>query len=343
MTTLLNIDGSTTMGYRYKMPPIESKVEGRGNGIKTVIPNADAVARALKVDGAYVVKWLGMELGAQSTWNDETKHAVVNGSHSAPVLQETLQGFINTFVLCPRCKLPEIVMSTAKKDLMIDCKACGEHSKSASKHKIISFIKRTLADSAEKEATLVLDEELEAKIDRANVAQPSSRIRTEEEFLDDNIEKIRSFLVAGSPTPDDVMEHLRLIAVAAEYDENQRLKLLFYSLMTTSGNDPYESVRNNIELIKHAFPSNTKSMILFLKYLALFFSIFSSIRNAHISRIVSYLYNVEYLDEDVIYAWHSTQNDKIKESLKPVIEWLEEDVSEGSESGSDQSDGEESA
>lgn len=33
--------------YRYRMPLLETKIEGKGNGIKTVIPNMSDIARAL--------------------------------------------------------------------------------------------------------------------------------------------------------------------------------------------------------------------------------------------------------------------------------------------------------
>ena len=88
--------------YRYKMPPIQSKTEGRGNGIKTAIVNLAEVARALNRPPAYLVKFFGYELGAQTQiLNDRY---LVNGAHDSNELQDSLDGFINKFVLCGSCK-----------------------------------------------------------------------------------------------------------------------------------------------------------------------------------------------------------------------------------------------
>ena len=43
-----NIAGfKKSLFYRYKMPRLQAKVEGKGNGVKTVIPNMVEIARAL--------------------------------------------------------------------------------------------------------------------------------------------------------------------------------------------------------------------------------------------------------------------------------------------------------
>ena len=44
----LNVNTSVTdVFYRYKMPRLLAKVEGKGNGIKTVVVNMSEVAKAL--------------------------------------------------------------------------------------------------------------------------------------------------------------------------------------------------------------------------------------------------------------------------------------------------------
>eukprot|EP00427_Karlodinium_veneficum_P039035 CAMPEP_0169296754 /NCGR_PEP_ID=MMETSP1016-20121227/65312_1 /TAXON_ID=342587 /ORGANISM="Karlodinium micrum, Strain CCMP2283" /LENGTH=106 /DNA_ID=CAMNT_0009388173 /DNA_START=178 /DNA_END=495 /DNA_ORIENTATION=- len=52
--------------YRYKMPRLISKFEGRGNAMKTCIVNMGDVARALHRPPQYTTKWFGSALGVDS-------------------------------------------------------------------------------------------------------------------------------------------------------------------------------------------------------------------------------------------------------------------------------------
>lgn len=70
---MVNIGGSDDPAYRYKMPRVMSKIEGRGNGIKTVIPNMVDVAQALNRDPAICTKYFGCELGAQSRYDPKVR------------------------------------------------------------------------------------------------------------------------------------------------------------------------------------------------------------------------------------------------------------------------------
>ena len=54
--SLINIGPSDDPAYRYKMPKLQSKTEGRGNGIKTILINAKEVAEALNRTASYLPK-----------------------------------------------------------------------------------------------------------------------------------------------------------------------------------------------------------------------------------------------------------------------------------------------
>jgi translation initiation factor 5 len=135
--------------YRYKMPAIQSKTEGRGNGIKTAVMNTAEVARALGRPPAYIIKYFGFELGAQTSINEGTDRYLVNGVHDAPKLQDTLDGFINKFVLCGSCKNPETdIVITKDGNLIRDCKACGQRTDIDPRHKLASYILKNPPESA---------------------------------------------------------------------------------------------------------------------------------------------------------------------------------------------------
>ncbi|KAI9318007.1 domain found in IF2B/IF5-domain-containing protein [Dichotomocladium elegans] len=126
--------------YRYKMPKLITKVEGRGNGIKTVIPNMAEIARALSRPPAYPTKFFGSELGAQVKCDDKNERYIVNGEHSADKLQDILDGFISKFVLCPSCQNPETDLIIKGDEILMDCKACGARNKGDNRHKLATFI-----------------------------------------------------------------------------------------------------------------------------------------------------------------------------------------------------------
>jgi translation initiation factor 5 len=127
--------------YRYKMERIQSKIEGKGNGIKSVIVNLSSIAHSLSRDPAYVVKFFGFELGAQVTANPSDDRYIINGAHDAAKLQDYLDGFINKFVLCKQCKNPETDLIVQKDGNIIrDCKACGQRTAVENRHKLAGYI-----------------------------------------------------------------------------------------------------------------------------------------------------------------------------------------------------------
>ncbi|KAJ1667555.1 eukaryotic translation initiation factor 5 [Coemansia sp. RSA 1813] len=127
--------------YRYQMPKMQGKIEGKGNGIKTVLPNIVDVARALSRPPSYPTKYFGTELGAQTKMDEKHEKYIVNGAHEVGKLQDILDGFIDRFVLCGSCKCPETdLVITRDQTIFKKCKACGKRSDVDMRHKLTTFI-----------------------------------------------------------------------------------------------------------------------------------------------------------------------------------------------------------
>lgn len=142
MAAIINIAGLTPVNdpaYRYKMPRITGKVEGRGNGIKTVLMNITDVADALKREAPEITKFFGCELGAQTTYSADNR-AVVNGAHRDNDLQSHLSKYIENFVLCKNCRLPETHYKVKDGLISQKCLACGSKDTVDMTHKLTTFI-----------------------------------------------------------------------------------------------------------------------------------------------------------------------------------------------------------
>ncbi|KAJ4153244.1 hypothetical protein LMH87_009741 [Akanthomyces muscarius] len=126
--------------YRYKMEKLITKVEGKGNGIKTVVVNLVNVAKALSRDPNYVIKYFAFELGAQTNTDPKDDRWIINGAHEAAKLQDLLDGFIKKFVLCRGCSNPETVVIIKDPRIILDCKACGHRTDVDIRLKLSGFI-----------------------------------------------------------------------------------------------------------------------------------------------------------------------------------------------------------
>jgi translation initiation factor 5 len=123
------------------MPTLLTKIEGKGNGIKTVVPNMSDVARALSRPPTYPTKFFGSELGAQTSVDEKNDRYIVNGAHDANRLRELLDAFIDKFVLCGSCKNPETDLIVTKNEMIVrDCKACGERTGVDMRHRLSTYI-----------------------------------------------------------------------------------------------------------------------------------------------------------------------------------------------------------
>lgn len=163
----INIGGENAADphYRYKMPKLAARIEGRGNGIKTNVVNNAEIAKALERPADYTLKYFGFELGAMVNYDKKSGNSIVNGAHEAGRLTELLEGFIKKFVQCYSCGNPETVIKVRKRNELIElkCKACGAVSDVSPKEKLVGYIiKNPPEDKLSKAEKKVKSKEKEA-------------------------------------------------------------------------------------------------------------------------------------------------------------------------------------
>ncbi|RNA42407.1 Eukaryotic translation initiation factor 5 [Brachionus plicatilis] len=174
--------------YRYKMPKITAKIEGSGNGIKTVLTNINQVAKSLGRPPSYLTKYFGCELGAQVTMASDIY--TVNGSHDTDKLLNLLYSFIKRFVLCPKCSNPETVLSISNGAIKQKCLACGHGNLIAKNvHKLTTFIINNPPDGSDKKSE---SKKLAKKSKLSKSVEVEKKLETEEKEEDFDQDELTS-------------------------------------------------------------------------------------------------------------------------------------------------------
>ncbi|AYV85096.1 MAG: hypothetical protein Satyrvirus3_27 [Satyrvirus sp.] len=116
MSVSVNIGNSNDPFYRYKRPT--SIVQNKGN--KTIISNLDAISKSLYTKPAYILHYIQIKKSAPITPNGEIKMFIGKNE-----IETLVNEFINDYILCNKCSLPELVIKKIDSKLCFSCNACG--------------------------------------------------------------------------------------------------------------------------------------------------------------------------------------------------------------------------
>lgn len=128
--------------YRYKMPALVQKIEGRGINTHTTLVNLKDVAKSLRVPTLYILQFMQYDWGAQSIYktNKNEVHTSINGIQDAEKVLGSLDKFIEKFVLCAKCRLPELYYTAEEREVLAHCNSCGAKTELDPKHKLTTYI-----------------------------------------------------------------------------------------------------------------------------------------------------------------------------------------------------------
>ena len=88
------------------------------------------------------LKFFSIQFGSQSIFKEKGNEitAILKGEFTEPVLNKALDKFAEKFLICPKCKYPELDHEVKKKKVYGNCRACGNSCEVDNKHDFADYI-----------------------------------------------------------------------------------------------------------------------------------------------------------------------------------------------------------
>jgi len=112
----------TSKHERLELPKLAHSVIG----MRTVIFNFRETAEALNRDAKHLLKFLTREMATAATMQES--RVIFQGKFSRETFERLLQRYMEQFVTCPICKLPDTKIMKEKRLSFLVCEACGAKS-----------------------------------------------------------------------------------------------------------------------------------------------------------------------------------------------------------------------
>lgn len=327
---LVNIPRSNTdKFYRYKMPVMQLKIEGKGNGIRTVVTNMEKVMKALDRPPEHGVKFIGFELGTKNKYDPVQHSCMFAGKHDVDKLAVLLDKFIVMYVLCIKCGNPETIMKVKGTNIASKCKACGKVFKLDATHKLSNFIVKGVISKQvkEKEVKIIkVDDPLNDEW-TYDTSEQAVMMRKQDLFGIEHVypeEKLSNY-IQTTPVIEKVIADLNKLKMSQDWSDNALIKYVFKCFFMV---DIRINFYHKIAYLK-PFINSDKDMILILTCIEV--AISENDWYFDTTNILSAFYEDEVLEEDIILKWYSGKSKavseeidgKIKSSANEFIYWLE--------------------
>lgn len=104
---------------RFEIPKSDSFTMGN----RTVVKNFQEIAQKMNRDPDHLMKFLSGELATSG--NFESRGAVFQGRFSNNQINEKIEKYASTYVLCHECKKPDTRFFREGRIVFLQCEACG--------------------------------------------------------------------------------------------------------------------------------------------------------------------------------------------------------------------------
>ncbi|ELP89207.1 eukaryotic translation initiation factor, putative [Entamoeba invadens IP1] len=315
--------------YRYKMPDLVEKIEGKGNGIKTVIVNCEDIAKALARPASYICRYFGQTLAAAS--NTDSGKYVINGKHEYKDLMTALDKFIDKFVLCRKCENPETVMIVKNKTLTLHCKACGELTEVPKNEKLLKFIfmhppkhDDRKDEEGEEETQQNVEEDKRKQYETNKVVITLHKKEGDPEVIEILGKDLDLETIVLGNTGN------RLNAMLTAYKQCFRLSnksLIKEMFDTVFDKDIFDTFTDKIDVFDLYLSDelNEKGMITFLEEFNIACAKYDLYTNEKLPNVLLYLYRGGYVTKKALQEWYDggpVQMSPMKQKAKGFMEWV---------------------
>ncbi len=133
--------------YRYKLDKPIIDIGGKKGNKTTFIYNSEIISKYLNINSMLIGKYISYSLSCQVSMDKGNKCLSFKGEYTQQQIEKLLIEFINIYILCPICDLPETSLHKNKElGIYHDCRSCGNLTKVNIKKidKIYEFIEKNI-------------------------------------------------------------------------------------------------------------------------------------------------------------------------------------------------------